>query len=42
MRKLVLVVLLAHCANAQWLNHRDPRTPRMKDGKADLTAPAPR
>jgi hypothetical protein len=26
---------------AQWLNHPDPRTPRTKDGKADLTAPAP-
>jgi hypothetical protein len=27
---------------AQWLNHRDPRTPRTKDGKANLSAPAPR
>jgi hypothetical protein len=29
-------------AHAQWLNHRDARTPRSKDGKPDLTAPAPR
>jgi hypothetical protein len=28
--------------NAQWLNYRDPRTPRTKDGKPDLIAPAPR
>src|SRR5712692_6272802 len=27
---------------AQWLNYPDPRTPRTKDGKANLTAPAPR
>jgi hypothetical protein len=27
---------------AQWLNHPDPRTPRSKDGKPNLTAPAPR
>ena len=27
---------------AQWLNHPDPRTPRTKDGKPNLTAPAPR
>jgi hypothetical protein len=30
------------CAHAQWLNHPDPRTPRKKDGKPNLTAPAPR
>jgi hypothetical protein len=30
------------CAHAQWLNHPDPRTPRTKDGKPNLTAPAPR
>src|SRR2546421_49276 len=27
---------------AQWLNHPDPRTPRTKDGKPNMTAPAPR
>jgi hypothetical protein len=27
---------------AQWLNHADPRTPRTRDGKPNLTAPAPR
>ena len=30
------------CAHAQWLNHPNPRTPRTKDGKPNLTAPAPR
>jgi hypothetical protein len=28
--------------HAQWLNQRDPRTPRTKDGKPNLSAPAPR
>ena len=27
---------------AQWLDYADPRTPRTKDGKPNLTAPAPR
>ena len=27
---------------AQWLDHRDPRIPRTKDGKPNLSAPAPR
>jgi hypothetical protein len=27
---------------AQWLQHRDPATPRTKDGKPNLSAPAPR
>jgi len=30
------------CAHAQWLNHPNPRTPRTKDGKLNLTAPAAR
>jgi hypothetical protein len=30
------------CAQAQWLNHPDPRTPRTRDGKPNLIAPAPR
>jgi hypothetical protein len=29
-------------AHAQWLNYPDARTPRTKDGKPNLTAPAPR
>ena len=29
-------------AHAQWLNYPDGRTPRTKDGKPNLTAPAPR
>jgi hypothetical protein len=27
---------------AQWLNYPDPRTPRTKDGKANLSGPTPR
>jgi hypothetical protein len=27
--------------DAQWLDHRDPKTPRTADGKANLSAPAP-
>ena len=29
-------------AHAQWLNYPDARTPRTKDGRPNLTAPAPR
>src|SRR5579871_1086362 len=29
------------CGQAQWLNYPDPQTPRTKDGKPNLTAPAP-
>jgi hypothetical protein len=29
------------CAHAQWLHYPDARTPRTKDGKPNLTAPAP-
>jgi hypothetical protein len=29
-------------AHAQWLNYPDPRIPRTKDGKPNLSAPAPR
>ena len=30
------------CASAQWLNYPTPGTPRTKDGKPNLSAPAPR
>ena len=30
------------CANAQWVNHRDSVLPRTRDGKVNLSAPAPR
>lgn len=32
----------ATCADAQWLNHPDPRIPRTRDGKPNLSAPVPR
>src|SRR5581483_6798938 len=38
---LVLSVITAPLA-AQWLDYPDARTPRTKDGKPNLTAPAPR
>ena len=42
MRKLcVLFLLLAGSASAQWLHYPDPRTPRTKDGKPNLSAPTP-
>ena len=44
-RTVILGALLAGAlvpAHAQWLSHPDPRTPRAKDGKPNLTAPAPR
>ena len=44
MRTRTLVAFLAVClpAGAQWLSVPSKNLPRTKDGKADLTAPAPR
>src|SRR4029434_2902485 len=39
---LVMVALLAPCAEAQWLKYPTPGIPRTVDGKPDLSAPAPR
>ena len=44
-RGLTIGILLAGAvssAPAQWLNYRDPKTPRTKDGKPNLSAAAPR
>src|SRR4029078_3532687 len=41
MAGILLIGILTY-ADAQWLNYPDARTPRTKDGKPDLTAPAPR
>lgn len=38
----LLVAGAVVCVEAQWLDHRDPKTPRTADGKANLSAPAPR
>src|SRR5260370_34303522 len=38
----ILIAGAVSCASAQWLNYRDPQTPRTKDGTANLSAPAPR
>ena len=38
----VLFAFLSTVAQAQWLNFPTPGTPRTRDGKADLAAPAPR
>ena len=39
---LIAAILLPLGANAQWLNYPDPGIPRLKNGKANLAAPAPR
>jgi len=41
-RLLILCAFLSTVAQAQWLNFPTPATPRTRDGKANLTAPAPR
>jgi len=41
-RRLILFMLLAAGAQAQWLNYPTPGTPRTRDGKPDLSAPTPR
>jgi hypothetical protein len=38
----LLLALVSLPLSAQWLDHRDPRTARTKDGKPNLAAPAPR
>ena len=42
MRILILLAAFSLCTPAQWLNYPDSRTPRSKNGKPNLTAPAPR
>lgn len=37
-----LLTLFSLGAPAQWLNYRTPGTPRLKDGKPNLTAPTPK
>ena len=37
---LIAVSATSLCLQAQWLNQRDPRAPRTRDGKPNLTAPA--
>jgi hypothetical protein len=39
---LGLLLATVTSMNAQWLNHRDPKTPRTSDGKPNLSAPVPR
>src|SRR5690349_15784116 len=39
---LALSVVLAGTAQAQWVNHHEPGVPRTRDGKVNLTAPAPK
>ena len=41
-RFLLAALLLPLGAHAQWLNYPDPGIPKLKDGKPNLSAPAPR
>jgi hypothetical protein len=41
-RLLGPVLLLSTAMSAQWLNYPEPGVPRLKDGKVNLNAPAPR
>ena len=38
----VWLVLSCGAAHAQWVNYPEPGTPRMRDGKPNMNAPAPR
>ena len=40
--RTVLMLLLPAAASAQWLYYHNPGTPRLADGKPNLSAPAPR
>jgi hypothetical protein len=39
---MTAAILLSAAVSAQWLNHPTPGTPRLPDGKPNLSAPAPR
>jgi hypothetical protein len=39
---IAIVLAVSTALAAQWLNYPDAKTPRTKDGKPNLTAPAPR
>ena len=39
---LVFGCVLGAAADAQWLNYPTPGTPRLPDGRPNLSAPAPR
>ncbi len=41
-RIVIIFAATALLGRAQWLSYQDPKTPRTKDGKANLSAPAPR
>ena len=41
-RLLIAALLLPVGAHAQWLKYQPPGTPRLKDGKPNLSAPTPR
>lgn len=41
-RILIVLSIASTCIHAQWLNHPAPGIPRTRDGKPNLTAPAPR
>jgi len=38
----LILISGTQCVHAQWLNHPVPGTPRTRDGKPNLSAPAPR
>lgn len=42
LRELAIAVLLPVSMSAQWLDHIPPGTPRLKDGRVNLSAPTPR
>jgi hypothetical protein len=42
LRQIIIFAFLATGAHAQWLNYPTPGTPRTRDGKPNLAAPAPR
>src|SRR5580658_5483699 len=41
-RLLILLAMLSTCAGAQWMHYPTPGIPRTRDGKPNLSAPAPR
>ena len=42
MQLLWIPLVVSGVVQAQWINHPDPSAPRTKDGKVNLSAPAPK
>src|SRR5262249_17993659 len=41
-KALAVALVISATSHAQWINYREPNVPRTRDGKVNLSAPAPK